>query len=71
MKEQPRTYVTHFQNSAFKHKMKRLQIPQKTCVQKILRNRKNFTYTKLLPYIYHKITSWKTQRKPVNHTAAI
>ena len=29
MKEQPRTYVTHFRNSNFKHKMKRPQIPQK------------------------------------------
>ena len=29
MKEQPRTQVTHFRNSNFKHKMKRLQILQK------------------------------------------
>ena len=29
MKEQPRTYVTHFRNSNFKNKMKGLQIPQK------------------------------------------
>ena len=37
MKWQPRTHVTHYQNSNFKHKMKRLEIPE------------NFTYTKLLP----------------------
>ena len=51
MKEQPRTYVSHFQNSAFKHKMKRLQIPQKTCVQKILRtqNCRHTLTKKLLP----------------------
>ena len=29
MKEQPRTKATHFRNRNFKHKMKRLQIPQK------------------------------------------
>ena len=29
MKEQPRTLVTHLRNSNFRHKMKRLQIPQK------------------------------------------
>ena len=29
MKDQPRKLVTHFQNSNFKHKMKRLQLPQK------------------------------------------
>ena len=29
MKEQPRAKVTHFRNSNFKHKVKRLQIPQK------------------------------------------
>ena len=35
MKEQPRKYVTYFQNSNFKNKMKRLQIPEKACAQKI------------------------------------
>ena len=34
MKEQPRTQVTHFRNSNFKHKMKRLQIPQKLVYEK-------------------------------------
>ena len=43
MKEQPRTKVKHFRNSNFKHKMKRLQIPQKLVQEKfydkILRTR--------------------------------
>ena len=34
MKEQPRTEVTHFRNSNFKHKMKRLQMPQKLVYEK-------------------------------------
>ena len=34
MKEQPRTTVTYFRNRNFKHKMKRLQIPQKHVYQK-------------------------------------
>ena len=34
MKEQPETKVTHFPNSHFKHKMKRLQIPQKLVYKK-------------------------------------
>ena len=40
--------------------------PAKSCVRKILRTQKNFTYTKLLPQIYQKFTSLKTQRKYVN-----
>ena len=44
MKEQPRTYVTHNRNGNFKHKMKRLQIPQifvykKHYIHEILRTR--------------------------------
>ena len=40
MKGQPRTKVTHFRNSNFKHKMKRLEVPQKNlCTE-------SFTYTK-------------------------
>ena len=67
MKEQ----VRDFRNSNFKHKMKRLQIPQKLSYEifyvneKLLRTRscrlkfiKNFTY-------------WKTQRKHVNQTSGI
>ena len=34
MKERPRTSVTHFRNNNFKHKMKRLQIPQKRLPKK-------------------------------------
>ena len=34
MKEQPGTKVTHFRNSNFKHKMNRLQIPQKLACEK-------------------------------------
>ena len=34
MKEQPRTSVMHYQNSNFKHKMKRLPIPQKLVYEK-------------------------------------
>ena len=40
--------------------------PAKSCARKILRTQKNFTYTRLLPQIYQKFTSWKTQRKYVN-----
>ena len=32
---------------------------------------KNFTYSKLPPYFYQKITCWKTQRKHVNQTTTI
>ena len=35
MKELPRTYVTHFRNSNFKHKIKRLQTPQKILHEKL------------------------------------
>ena len=35
MKEQPRTSVTHFRNSNFKHKMNRLQIPQELVCEKL------------------------------------
>ena len=41
MKEQPKTQVPHFEGSNFKHKMKRLQIPQ------------NLVYKKF--YIYEKM----------------
>ena len=34
MKEKPRTEVTHFRNSNFKHTMKRLQIPKKLLYEK-------------------------------------
>ena len=34
MKERRRTSVTHFRNNNFKHKMKRLQIPQKLLHEK-------------------------------------
>ena len=34
MKEQPRTYVTHFQHGNFKHKIKRLQIALKLLDEK-------------------------------------
>ena len=34
MKEQPRTEVTHLRNSNFRHKMKRLLIPQKLVYEK-------------------------------------
>ena len=34
MKEQPRTKVTHSRNRNFKHKMKRLQIPQELVYEK-------------------------------------
>ena len=34
MKEQRRTQVTHFRNSNFRHKMRRLEIPQKPVHQK-------------------------------------
>ena len=34
MKEQPRTQVTHFWNSNFRHEMKRRQIPQKRVYEK-------------------------------------
>ena len=34
MKEQPRYKVTHNRNSNFKHKMERLQIPQKLVNEK-------------------------------------
>ena len=34
MKKQPRTQVMHFWNSNFKHKMKRMQIPQKLVYEK-------------------------------------
>ena len=42
MKEQPRTQVTHFRNSNFKHKMKRLPIPQKRV------HEKNYAHEKIL-----------------------
>ena len=35
MKEKPKTKVTHFQKRNFKHKMKRLQIPQKLMHEKL------------------------------------
>ena len=39
MKEQPRTEVTHFRTTNFKHKMKRLQTPQNLlCKVTSLRN---------------------------------
>ena len=41
MEEQPRTRVTHFRNSNFKQKMKRLQIPQKLMYKKFYVNEKN------------------------------
>ena len=34
LKEQPITQVTHFRNSNFKHKLKRLRIPQKLVYEK-------------------------------------
>ena len=34
MTEQPSTLVTHFRNCNFKHKIKRLQIPQKLVYKK-------------------------------------
>ena len=39
MKEQPKTQVTHFRNSNFKHKNEKTANPAKTCVLKILRTR--------------------------------
>ena len=45
--------------------------PAKNCVQKILPAQKNFTYTKLPPWIYQKFTSWKTQRKQVKQTTTV
>ena len=48
MKEQPRTLVTHYRNSNFKHKMKKLQISQKIIYEK-------FTYTKT--FYVHKIAA--------------
>ena len=65
MKEQPRRLVEHFRNSSFQHKVKRLQIPQKICVRKILRTRncRRKFVKKILPE--------KTQRKHVNQTTKI
>ena len=40
MKEQPRTEITHFGNSNSKHKMKRLQIPQKLVYEKFYARKK-------------------------------
>ena len=40
MTEQPRASLTHFRNSNFKHKMKRLQIPQKLVYRKFYVNEK-------------------------------
>ena len=40
MKEQPRTSVTHFRNSNFKHKMNRLQIPQELVCEKLYEHEK-------------------------------
>ena len=49
MKEQPRTSVTLYQNSNFKHKMKRLLIPQ------------NFVYEKF--YVHEKILRTRNCRR--------
>ena len=38
MKEQPRTQVTYFRNSNFKHKMKTLQAQQKLVYEKFIKN---------------------------------
>ena len=58
MKEQPRTEVTNFQSSNFKHKMKILQTPQKLLEKRkivyfkgVYPCKKNFTYMKKL-YAY-------------------
>ena len=40
MTEQPRASLTHFRNSNFKHKMKRLQIPQKHMYKKFYVHKK-------------------------------
>ena len=42
MKGKRRTKVTNFQNINFKHKMKRLQIPQKLAYKKLYVHKKKF-----------------------------
>ena len=41
MKEQRRTQAAHFQNSSFKHKMKRLRIPRRLVFEKFYVHEKN------------------------------
>ena len=44
MKGKPRAKVTHFQNSNIKHKMKRLQIPQKLVNEKFYVHEKCYVH---------------------------
>ena len=50
--------------------MKRLN-PAKTVETYIVAIKKNFMYTKLLPWIHQKFNSWKMQRKDVSQTTVI
>ena len=44
MKEQPRIQVKHFRNSNFKHKMNKLQIPQKLVYEKFYVTKKFYVH---------------------------
>ena len=46
MKEKPRTWVLHFRNSNFKHKIQRLQIPQKLVYKKFYVHEKKLRTSK-------------------------
>ena len=69
MKKQPRTYVMHFSNSNFNHKMKRQQIPQKLVHEKFYiheKNLKTWSCHYKLSKIYFLKNTNKTC-KPNNH----
>ena len=65
MKEQPRTLVTHFRNSNFKHKMKRVQILQKLVHKKI------YVLEIAAVFLSKNYFFTKTQRKHVNQRTTI
>ena len=67
MKEQ----ITHFRNSNFKHKMKRLQISQELVYQKFYVHEKIFGTRNCHSEFIKNLLPEKTQRKHVNQTTAI